>query len=68
MEADSTRLFKTVPPGTVLETPSSPDKNGLPAGAVIGICAGAAVLAGAAVAAAFAVRAKKKKKGENDET
>lgn len=68
MEANSTRLFKTVPPGTVLETPSSPDKNGLPAGAVIGICAGAAVLAGAAVAAAFAVRAKKKKKGENDET
>ena len=60
-DEDSTRLFKTVPPGTVLfpETPEEPAGGGN-VGLIVGLCVGGAVLVVAAVAVVLIVHSRRR--------
>ena len=60
-DEDSTRLFKTVPPGTVLfpETPEEPAGGGN-VGLIVGLSVGGAVLVVAAVAVVLIVHSRRR--------
>ena len=63
MEANGTRLFKTVPPGTVLEEPELPESpGGGNIGLIIGLSVGGAVIVAAAVVVIVLLLRKKSRK------